>query len=298
MKKLGLSAALLGAWLPACVSDPIAVPDQGVAPIDSLVEQLGSSDGACSASNLRVSYVDDESGDRGRIRVAFDGDDDGASARIEVQGATPVEARIEQGNELVSSAFVQEASGLSDGKIAVSVELTLDCGAQLENVFFFDDPVKRCAAPTPGNIAGHEADFYECAERWVAGGQGCGESGYLLGYGARYARAFYFDTRPRMTSRGKDWLDKVLVCLQHDLREAITLETACDVIRRTAFDQHPHCYAASGFCTLPLRDILQVPATVDGKDLLSKDGLRQIVGMVPACGEQYRLGLDKLFHPR
>jgi hypothetical protein len=198
----------------------------------------------------------------------------------------------------VSAAFVQEAQGLADGKIAVSVQLTLDCGSALENVFFFEDPVKRCAGPTAGAISGHEADFYECAERWVAGGQGCGESGYLLGYGARYARAFYFETRPRMTSRGKDWLDKVLVCLQHDLREAIAIDTPCDVIRRTAFDEHPHCYAASGFCTLPLRDILQVPATVDGKDLLSKDGLRQIAGMVPACGEQYRLGLDKLFHPR
>jgi hypothetical protein len=299
MNSFAFRAAVAAAMVTsACVSDPISVPDQGVTPVESLSEQLEApSDAHCTAENLRASYVDDDSQDRGRIRIAFDGDASGANAVVEVEGAMPVEARIEQGNELLSSAFVQEAQGLTDGKVAVNVRVTLDCGAALENVFFFEDPVKRCATPELSSISGHEAEFYECAERWVSGGQGCGEKGYLLGYGARYARAFYFDTRPRMSRRGKEWLDRVLVCLQHDLHEAITMDTARDVIRRTAFDQHPHCYATSGFCTLPLRDVLEVPATIDGKDLLSKDGLRQLAAMVPACGEQYRLGLDKLLHP-
>jgi hypothetical protein len=300
MTRFSFRAVAVGCGLlAACVSDPIAVHPQDVGSIDTLDEHLEASETGCHAENLRVSYVDDDGDDRGRLRVAFDGSADAAATvYVEVQGAAPVETHIARGNELLTPAFVQEAQGVTDGQIAVSVRVALACGAQLDNVFFFEDPIKRCGAPELSAIAGHEAEFYACAEKWVAGGAGCGDDGYLLGYGARYAHAFYYDTRPRMSSRGKVWLDKVLVCLQQELRSAISIDASCDDIRRTAFDQHPACYAESGFCTLPLRDILRVPATVSGKDLLSRDGLRQLVGIVPACGEQYRLALETLFGKR
>src|SRR5262245_3337106 len=76
------------------------------------------------------------------------------------------------------------------------------------------DAVQACAIPERDANAGNEAVFYECAEESADSGAGCGPSGYLIGYGAKYARRFYHDTRPRMSARGQVWIDDVLVCLQ------------------------------------------------------------------------------------
>jgi hypothetical protein len=287
-------AALAASFvLTACAGDLSAEPhEHDVAPLMVLDEHASSpaADDSlfgddCKVSGLSLSYVDDASADRGRIRVALDSASDAGDLEIEVEGALPVRTRLD-GSEVLSAARIQDAIGAA-GDISISVHVHLDCGAEADNVFVFEDPIARCAAPTLDAVQGHEAELYECAERWVNHGQGCGASGYLLGYGARYARKFYFQTRPRMSTHGKDWLDHVLVCLQHDLREAIGVGSSCDEVRRTAFDQHPGCYVESGFCTLSIPDLIQVPATIDGKDLFSQDGVRQLFSIAPLCGREY-----------
>ena len=125
MNRQLLRAAWLAVALGACVSDPMRIPDQDVTPLDVLDEHLEQADGSrrCEASDLRASYVDDESGDRGRIRVAFAGDQGGARVTVEVQGAAPSEGRISEGSELLSTAFIQEAQAVSDGEIDLGLEL-------------------------------------------------------------------------------------------------------------------------------------------------------------------------------
>jgi hypothetical protein len=293
-----LLLALTSCALGACANvSPEPVRDHEVAPLLTLEDEsadkatVGASE--CSLSTVAVTYVDDDSEDRGRIRVSFVGAGV-ATVEVAVEGAAPVFAKVESGLEgALTSARIQSARGSEGGDIAVTVRVQLGCGAQRVDTFLFEDPIKRCTAPELGAIEGHEADFYTCAERWAAAGAGCGDSGYLLGYGAHYASRFYFETRPRMGFAGQDWLDQVLVCLQRDLRDAISIDTSCADIRRIAFDQHPSCYVQSGFCTLPVRDILQVPRTIAGRDLLSRDGLRQVLAIVPACGREYQ---DGLFH--
>jgi hypothetical protein len=300
--KLSLSLILicLGS---ACVGTQSAseAPESDVKPLVTFDETSSAPEDSalpCEVSNLALSYVDDDSEARGRLRVSWQGARTGsADVEVEVQGSTAVKTTLDSLDDtLLSSARLQSARDVLDGEIEVNVRVQLACGAASENLFVFADPVKRCAAPTLESIPGHEAEFYACAERWVGDGQGCGAKGYLLGYGQRYAEKFYVQTRPRMSAKGKVWLDHVLVCLQTDLREAIDIDTSCDDIRRTAFDQHPHCYAESGFCTLPLRDVLQVPATIDGNDLFSRDGFRQLLGIIPECGKQYEAAASLLFH--
>ena len=157
------------------------------------------------------------------------------------------------------------------------------------------DAVQACPIPTPNDIPGHENLFYQCAELHADFGRGCGESGYLLGYGSKYAQRFYRQARPRMSTRGQKWIDDVLVCLQHDLREAIDETTTCDDIWTTAFDSHPSCYVRAGFCTLPPLDIAQVVWTVDAKDWLSRDAARQILHTASSCGREYAGFLRFLF---
>ncbi len=112
---------------------------------------------------------------------------------------------------------------------------------------------------------------------------GCGPSGYLIGYGARYAERFYRQTRPWMSRRGRRWIDEVLVCLQRDLRASIDEASSCDEIRDLAFDSHPACYVDAGFCSLPVLDLLQIVWTIDLGDWLSRDAARQVLDTAAAC---------------
>jgi hypothetical protein len=114
--------------------------------------------------------------------------------------------------------------------------------------------IADCPIPDgPSDIAGHESDFYWCADNLAENGQGCGEDGYLAGYGAVYAERFYRSTRPRMTTKGQAWIDDVLVC----------------------------------FCTLHPWDILNVVWTVDGSDWVSSGAAKQAVQTALGCGRQY-----------
>jgi hypothetical protein len=279
--------ALLGSLvLFGCAGDAPKLPHaHDIEPLLVMEEATETSESDCKVGGLSVTYVDDDSEGRGRIRVALASASEEGEVEVEVQGRAPVRARLEA-DEVLTAARIQDALG-SSGEIAVSVHVRLDCGAEADNVFVFEDPIARCGAPSLESIAGREAELYECAERWVNGGLGCGESGYLLGYGAHYARKFYEETRPRMSRRGKAWLDSVLVCLQHDLRDSIGVGSSCEEVRRTAFDQHPACYVESGFCTLSIPDLFQIPATINGRDLFSQDGLRQVLSIAPMCGREY-----------
>src|SRR6266496_1617089 len=69
------------------------------------------------------------------------------------------------------------------------------------------DSIKACPIPSTDAIPGHESVFYQCAETFADGGRGCGPTGYLPGYGTRYAQRFYQQARPRMTGRGQQWID-------------------------------------------------------------------------------------------
>jgi hypothetical protein len=156
------------------------------------------------------------------------------------------------------------------------------------------DPIKACAIPVLGEIPGHESEFYLCAEPFADLGNGCGPDGYLLGYGTKYSQRFFNQTRPGMSSRGKRWIDDVLVCLQRDLRASIDETTTCDDIWQIGFDSHPVCYVEAGFCTLSPFDVLRVVTTVDGKDWLGGDAARQAVATALRCGGQYAF-LMRLF---
>jgi hypothetical protein len=142
------------------------------------------------------------------------------------------------------------------------------------------DPIQACPIPDEDAIAGHAADFYECAEATAQ----CGPDGYLIGYGAKYAERFYTQTRPRMTPRGQEWIDDVLVCLQSSLRDSIDASTSCEDIRTIAFDSHPACYVEAGFCSLSPWDIAQVVWTIDLRDWASREAAKQVVTTALDCG--------------
>src|SRR5262245_39644182 len=54
----------------------------------------------CKASGLAVTYVDDDSAERGRIRVALTSASSDGDVEVEVQGRAPVRVRLEDGEAL------------------------------------------------------------------------------------------------------------------------------------------------------------------------------------------------------
>ncbi len=139
--------------------------------------------------------------------------------------------------------------------------------------------VASCPTTPIDDIGGNEALLYECVEQVAA----CGSDGYPIGYGKKYAERFYRHARPKMTSRGKQFIDNTLVCLQEELQSRIDDDTSCQDIRTIAFDTHPACYVASGFCELPVWDWLMVAGSIDGWDWLSQDALRQVWDTARIC---------------
>lgn len=241
-----------------------------------------------SPNDVSASYRFDASEDRGRVQIDWDDANAGpASITVEIEGATPETANVPAGQtQYLSGTRVQDTSA-TDGDIQVSVTLSLDCGASVRRDFWFVDPLLLCPTTEPNSIPGNEAAFYECADQWVNQGEGCGTEGYLLGYGAKYAKRFYNWTRPRMTSWGRPFIDGTLVCLQQNLQSEISVATSCDTIRAVAFGQHPDCYVENGFCEIGPWNATQVARTPDGNDLLSKDGREQIQGVIEDCGQRH-----------
>jgi hypothetical protein len=238
----------------------------------------------CSLEHLEASYLDEEGPSLGRIRVGIQGDyDGGGEVEVAVAGAVPITAPLTSLADGLTEAHIQDGSSV-DGELSVRVRVSLDCGLEVAMTFAFEDPLKRCEVATAEPEPGHEGAFYSCAERWLE----CGERGYLVGYGELYAERFVRNARPRMTERGQAWVDDVLVCLQTELREDAALGMTCRELRRTAFNEHPHCYASSGFCRLQARDLAVVISTIAPRDLLSRDGLRQLIAIAPECKEALR----------
>jgi hypothetical protein len=159
------------------------------------------------------------------------------------------------------------------------------------------DAIQACAIPDPAHIAGHDSEFYRCADVAANDGQGCGDDGYLLGYGAKYAERFYRVTRPRMSARGQRWIDDVLVCLQRTLQGGIDTSTSCQDIRTIAFDSHPVCYVDAGFCSLSVLDVLQVLWTIDAREWFGSGALRQAVRTAIGCGREYSGLIELWFAP-
>lgn len=114
---------------------------------------------------------------------------------------------------------------------------------------------------------------------------------YYMGYGDRYVHRFVAQLRPKLSYRGKDWLDCTLVALQRaieDRRDENTwafaaLEDDNEAFRVFAYSTHPSAYVKCGICSQFLDDDIAIMLTPDLTDLLGKDGRAQITEALDSC---------------
>jgi hypothetical protein len=136
-----------------------------------------------------------------------------------------------------------------------------------------------CLAPVPRTCAFYSA----CLEADMP----CGADGYALGYGEKYCARYDVDVA--LSPQGLVWRDAVLHCLQEALvpELAHVSSMSCDAITTFAFDSHPRCYTEGpSICFLPITDVENVVATIDGQDLLSLRSAKQMASVAATCVEQ------------
>jgi hypothetical protein len=119
---------------------------------------------------------------------------------------------------------------------------------------------ESCLMEDPGG-------FYRCAEEIINQGAGCGEDGYLLGYAAKYAERYMWETYPQLSPAGQDFLDRNLLCLQKVFRDTVQADWTCSTVAEFGFKSHAACYLSSGICELSLTDRLTILMAVDTEDL-------------------------------
>ena len=137
----------------------------------------------------------------------------------------------------------------------------LACGAP-------DDPPPAldpadCPVATPDDVQDTRGDWYRCADATLAGGDGCGPDGYLLGFGAKYADRAFDESFDQMGPAGRSFYLLVAPCLQARVAATLRADTACEDVWDVGFGIHAGCYVDSGFCTLPPADLLTLAALFD-----------------------------------
>ena len=136
-----------------------------------------------------------------------------------------------------------------------------------------------CLSPVPRTCAFYSA----CLEADMP----CGTGGYALGYGEKYCSRY--DVDGALSPQGIVWRDAVLHCLQEALVPELgrVSSMTCDAITTFAFDSHPRCYTEGpSICFLPITDVENVLATIDGQDLLSLRSAKQMASVAATCVDQ------------
>jgi uncharacterized protein YqjF (DUF2071 family) len=107
---------------------------------------------------------------------------------------------------------------------------------------------------------------------------------YYLDYGTRYLKRFH-NLRPQLSPDGQVWVDRTAVLLQQKIEsrrknapiEFDDLERHAERFRKFAFETHPKAYLEGGLAELPAEDIILISRAPDARDLLSDDGMAQVV---------------------
>jgi uncharacterized protein YqjF (DUF2071 family) len=107
---------------------------------------------------------------------------------------------------------------------------------------------------------------------------------YYLGYGCKYLDRFH-ELSPRLTDAGAKWVGRTTVLLQRKIEdrrhdgpiEFDDLEQHEDQFKTFAFETHPTAYLEAGLGKLPAEDVILIAGTPDAGDLLSNDGIAQVV---------------------
>jgi hypothetical protein len=143
----------------------------------------------------------------------------------------------------------------------------------------------NAARNLPAEIPTGTKDYYKQRyDDFVRRNPGMTPPSYYLEYGQKYCDRFQSLGPKDLTPEGLKWRDKTLKALQDAIETRrmedpvgfAQLERDPEAFKKFAYDSHPDAYVDSGLYKLPVQDLIKIGTTPDLKDLLTKDGVRQV----------------------
>ncbi len=137
----------------------------------------------------------------------------------------------------------------------------------------------------PAEVPTGTVDYYRRRhDDFVRRNPGVTPPAYYLEYGQKYLERFNNLGPGELSPKGLEWRDKTLKALQEAIEAKrmedpvafAQLERDPEAFKRFCYDTHSHAYVQSGLFKLPAQDLLAIATTPDFKDLLTRDGLRQV----------------------
>jgi hypothetical protein len=144
----------------------------------------------------------------------------------------------------------------------------------------------NAARNLPAEVKTGTRDYYQQRhDDFVRRNPGVKPPDYYLGYGQKYLDRFSSLGSKDLTPQGLEWRDKTLKALQDAIETKriedpvgfAQLERDPEAFKKFAYDSHPDAYVDSGLYKLPAQDLLKIGTTPDLRDLLTKDGVRQVI---------------------
>ena len=144
----------------------------------------------------------------------------------------------------------------------------------------------HAARSLPAEIPTGTPDYYrQRADDFRRRNPGMEPPAYYMEYGQKYCDRFSSLGPKDLTPEGLAWRDRTLQALQDAIETKrmedpvgfAQLERDPAAFKRFAYDSHPDAYVDSGLYKLPAQDLLKIGTTPDIKDLLTKDGVRQVI---------------------
>jgi hypothetical protein len=143
----------------------------------------------------------------------------------------------------------------------------------------------NAARNLPAEIPTGTKDYYKQRyDDFVRRNPGMTPPAYYMEYGQKYCDRFASLGPKDLTPEGLKWRDKTLKALQEAIETKrmedpvgfAQLERDPEAFKKFAYDSHPDAYVDSGLYKLPAQDLVKIGTTPDLKDLLTKDGVRQV----------------------
>jgi hypothetical protein len=144
----------------------------------------------------------------------------------------------------------------------------------------------NAARNLPAEIPTGTKDYYrQRRDDFVRRNPGMTPPAYYMEYGQKYLDRFSSLGPKDLTPKGLEWRDKTLKALQDSIEMKrmedpvafAQLERDPAAFKKFCYDSHPDAYVQSGLYKLPAQDMLKIGTTPDLKDLLTKDGVRQVL---------------------
>jgi hypothetical protein len=141
----------------------------------------------------------------------------------------------------------------------------------------------------PAEVRTPSQDYYrQRYDDFVRRNPGVTPPDYYLGYGQKYLERFSNLGPKDLSAEGLAWRDRTLKALQDAIEQKraedpvafAQLERDPEAFKRFAYDSHADAYVNSGLLKLPVQDLVKIGTTPDLRDLLGKDGIRQVVDVI------------------